>query len=202
MHKKSNISIVEIKENLQKEQLIKGKRSEKDLNIKEVELFELLFPMTPNKALSEKFLISTEDVERLAHKLKLQKDPAFTRYQMSGTKGGKALSDGSPRTPGYLLNALQRKVTEEEKRELMTTYEEGLDPEQMLEELALTQMVRIQRGVSLEYENESIWRSVNEAIDGLHNILKTIHELKHGQKMVHELGNTFEEMVLRSKNAG
>lgn len=200
MQKRTKVSLVDVKESLQKERAFRGKRTEKDLDAKEVEQFKSLYPMNSNETLAKQFMISTEDVERLAHELKIAKDDTFTRFQMvqSGGKGGKTL-DGSPTTPGYLITAITKKMTEEERREIMNVYEEGIDPPTMLEELALAQAVRIQRGVQLEAEGESIWRSVNEAIDSLHNILKTMHEIKHGQKHVHELGNTFEEMILRSQ---
>ncbi|MDP3012957.1 MAG: hypothetical protein Q8M92_01855 [Candidatus Subteraquimicrobiales bacterium] len=200
MQKKTKVSLVHVKESLQKEQAFQGKRTENDLDQKEIEHFKSLFPMNSNEMLAKQFLISTEDVERLAHKLNVYKDDAYTRFLIakSGGKGGKTL-DGSPVTPGYLITAITKKMTEEERREIMNVYEEGIDPPTMLEELALAQAVRIQRGVQLESEKDAIWRSVNEAIDSLHNILKTMYELKHGQKHVHELGNTFEQMILRSQ---
>lgn len=199
MHKKSKVSLVEVKESIQKEQAIRKKRTVADLSDKEIEQFKTLYPMSTNEVVAKQFIISTEDVERLAHELEIYKDEAFTRFQMSKSAGAKLTADGSPATPGYLITAITKKMTEEERREIMNVYNEGIDPPAMLEELALAQAVRVQRGVQLEQANDSIWRSVNEAIDSLHNILKTMHELQHGQKMVHELGNTFEEMVLRSQ---
>jgi len=199
MHKKTKISLVEVKERMIEEQSHRKKRTEKDMGEKEIEQFRTLYPMNSNETLAKKFMISTEDVETLAHKLKVYKDQAYTRFQMTGTEGGRGTSDGAPATPGYLITAITKRMTEEERREIMAVYEEGIDPPAMLEELALAQAVRIQRGVTLEEANDSIWRSVNEAIDSMHNILKTMHELQHGQKMVHELGNSFEEMVLRSQ---
>lgn len=199
MHKKTKISLVEVKERMIEEQSHRKKRTEKDMGEKEIEQFKALYPMNSNETLAKKFLISTEDVERLAHSLKVYKDQAYTRFQMAGKGGSSFAQDGSPATPGYLITAITKKMTEEERREIINVYEEGIDPPAMLEELALAQAVRVQRGVQLEENNESIWRSVNEAIDSLHNILKTMHELKHGQKHIHELGDSFDAIVLRSQ---
>jgi hypothetical protein len=197
MLKKSKVSLAEVKESVQKEQAYKKKRTEKDLSIKERELFEKLYPMTSNESLAKQFLISVDDVERLAHETQVYKDPSYTRHQMSISKGGKLNADGM-QTPGYLITAITKKMTEEERREIINIYEEGINPTEMLQELAIAQSVRIQRGVTIEDNSGALYRVVNDAIDSLHAILRSMHELEHGEKHIHELGNTWEQMILRS----
>jgi hypothetical protein len=199
--KKDESSLVDVK-NITKKGSYKKKRNENDLDTKEVEQFKRIYPMVSNDILAKQFLISVSDVERLAYTHDLYKDPAFTRAQMSGSKGQHKTGDGSSASPGYLITAITKKMTEEERREIMVIYEEGVDPQEMMSELALAQAVRVQRGMALEAGKNEIWRAVNEAVDGLHNILKTLHEMENGQTTVHELGSTFESMIMRSKEAG
>ena len=204
MLKKTKLSLVDVKEAIQKKEVYQKKsRTEKDLSTKEVEQLTKAYPMVSNEVLAKQYLISVSDVERLAYEHDLYKDPAFTRAQMSGSKGQHRGKDGSPASPGYLITAITKKMTEEERRDIMNTYEEGVKPQEMLTELAIAQAVRVQRGMSLETDADQIWRAVNEAVDGLHSILKTLHEMEHGQKTVHELGDSFDAMIMRSKqNSG
>jgi len=107
------ISRSEVKEKVQLNEAIKeGKRTEKDMSQKERELFKLNYPYVSNDILAKQFLISTEDVERLAHELKVYKNPDYTRAIM-----GKA-SEGD--TPGRLIESITKKLTEEERREIIS----------------------------------------------------------------------------------
>jgi hypothetical protein len=196
---KTDLSLPEVKERLQKKDAFKKKRSDKDLTEKERKMFESLYPMTPDEELAKKFLISKDDVKRLAYNLGVYKDSAFTRHQMVVAKNDTMVvgKDGAPSTPGYLLSAMTKKWTEEERRELMIYYEEGMKPREMLQELAMAQMIRIQRGTSYEDDKGALFRVVNDAIDSLHAILKTLNEMENGINVNHEI--SFDKMVLRSQ---
>lgn len=196
---KKKVSLSFVKEEIQKESALKKKRTENDLTEKEVELFKQMYKIHNNKDLAEQFLISEDDVARLGHKLRLYKDPAFTEYKMSKGQEKKYLTttatESMNSTPGYLINVLSAKMTEEEKREILNLYEEGLDPVEILDQLIVAQLSRVSRGLTIEDREDTLFRVVNETVDTLHNMLKTAHELKHGKKLTFSL----DEAILRSQ---
>jgi hypothetical protein len=197
--KDNKVSISYVKEEVQKEKSLKKKRTEKDLTDKELELFKQMYSMHSNQDLAKQFLISEDDVARLGHELKLYKDTAFTEYKMSKSQEKQYLtttsSESNKATPGYLIAALTNKMTEEERREILTMHDEGLDPVEILDQVIVAQMARVARGLSIEDREDTLFRVVNETVDTLHNMLKTAHELKHGKKLTFSL----DEAILRSQ---
>ncbi|SRR5690606_1513836 len=196
MRKKIDLALV--KENTQRD--IKKKRTENELDEKEIELFKIVYPVTSNKDLEKQFLLKPDAVERLAHDLKIYKDPAFLKVEQAkqGSLVSKTLESGEKSAPPYLIKSIAKQLTDEEEREFLTTYKEGVDAEKMLEDLALVQAVRVKRGITYEAENNALFRVVNDAVDSLHQILKTLYEFKNGKKVTHEL--KFEELVLQSQD--
>ena len=192
MQKKTDLTLLQVKENLQKKDALKnGKRRAKDIKKKPEELikFKRLYPMTPNGELAKIFITDTEEVERLAHELQIYKDRAYTRQLSADSPNikGKNPADGSKSTPGYLITELSKIVTEEEKQELLNMYEDGCEPEELLEELAYASQIRVVRGVNMEIKGGTLFRVVNEAIDGYHNILKTLYDMKNSNEHVIEI---------------
>lgn len=196
--KKEKVDLSFVKEEVQKEHSISQKKSYKDLSTKEKDQFHTIYPMVPDNLLAEKFSITIEDVKTLAREMKVYKDSAFTQYQMSKShKESKRVSkDGSLTTPGLLVDAAMRTVPEEEKRKVLSLYSEGLEPEKLLEELIVTQSVRVRNGVLLEFKNGGSWRAVNDAIDTLHHMIISLEELRSKEGPTQ--GLDFDEMVLRS----
>lgn len=182
-----------VKEKIQLNETIKnGKRTEKDMSEKERELFKLNYPFVSNEILAKQFLISTEDVERLAHEMKVYKNPDYTRKVMGKSQEGD--------TPGHLIEAITRKLTEEERREITNLKNEGIDTIEALEELILVQRVRIQRGAQLEIDKKGLYRVVNDAIDSAVFALVKLHEMRHGTKHQHNV--TLDQMILESQGKG
>jgi hypothetical protein len=196
--KKEKILLAESKENTQRG--IKVKRTENQLNEKEIELFKIVYPITPNRELAKQFMLKEDAVERLAHNLKIYKDPAFLKVQQARKIGdtGRITETGEKATPPYLIREIAKQMTDEEEREFLNSYYEGVEAEEMLEELAMVQAVRVKRGIIYENKQKSLFRVVNEAVDSLHSILKTLYEMKHGKKVKHEL--TFEKIILDSQD--
>jgi hypothetical protein len=98
-------------------------------------------------------------------------------------------------TPGYLISTLTQKMTEEERREILNLHDEGLDPVEILDQLIITQMARVARGINIEDREDTLFRVVNETMDTMHSMLKTAHEMKHGKKLTFSL----DEAILRSQ---
>jgi hypothetical protein len=191
--KKTNLSLVEVKQNIMKESAISGKRTEKNLSDEERKLFCKLFPMTDNDILAKQFLISTEDIERLAHELHVFKDPAFTRNKQLAKSGAKP-EMGT--TPSRLISAVTKKWTEEERREILIMREEGFDPIEMLRELASMQKARVINGAEIENDRNEMWRVQNDAIDSYRETLVKIYELENGQEI--NVSHSFEDLILES----
>jgi hypothetical protein len=202
MPKLEKIDLATVKEEIQKGSASQTKRTDKSLDTKEKELFERMYPMTRNEDLAKQFLISTEDVERLAHALKVYTDQAFTQHQMVKAKEGSYLnftnSDGSTATPGFLITEVTKKLTEEERREIVNNYIEHKDPLQSMRELAFVQEQRLVRGLNGEAGENQNFRVVNDIVDTLHQIYKSLFEMEHGTKQTHVL--TVDEMILKSQN--
>ena len=137
-------------------------------------------------------MIGTEDVERLAHEMKVYKNPDYTRTAMSNAREGSS--------PSHLMDAITKKLTEEERRELTILKNEGVDTVEMMEELVLVQRVRIQRGAQLEMEKGGLYRVVNDAVDTAGTLLRMLHEMRHGQKHQHNI--TLDQMILDSQGKG
>lgn len=196
---REKVDLAFVKEEVQKEHMVSGKRkTHKDLSQKEIDMFREIFPMTPNEDLAAQFLISENEVQTLAYTLKVYKDPAFTSYKKS--KGSLAKTtqkaDGSPGEPGFLLQACTQVIPEEEKRQVLNMYKEGIDYLTILDEIIIAQMIRVRNGVKLEHENQGSWRSVNDSVDTLHKMLQTAHEMKNGKQIDHNI--SFDDMILRS----
>jgi hypothetical protein len=184
------VSRSEVKEKVQLNEAIKeGKRTEKDMSQKERELFKLNYPYVSNDILAKQFLISTEDVERLAHELKVYKNPDYTRTVMGKSHEGD--------TPGHLIEAITKKLTEEERREIISLKNEGIDEIAMMEELILVQRVRIQRGAQIEAAKGGLYRVVNDAVDSAGILLFKLREMRHGTKHQHNV--TLDQMILDSQ---
>lgn len=196
--KKVEISLAEVKENVELNQALKQHITEKDLDKRQVEKFKVIYPFTPNNVLKTKFNISEDAVKRLAYEHKLLKDPSFTRYQTETGRG--VLTEDKKRMPKHLINSVTKEMSEEERLELMNEYENGVDAYGMLQELAIIQRLRIERGVKIESDHHTMLHTVNGAVDGAHAILKTLHEMENGTKVTHELGDTFKDLVMNSKN--
>ena len=187
------ISLAEVKEKVQYNEAVKeGQRTDKSLSEKERELFKLNYPFVANDILAKQFLISTDDVERLAHEIKVYKNPDYTRTAMGKSKEGA--------TPSHLMDAITKKLTEEERRELTILKNEGIDTVEAMEELVLIQRIRIQRGAQLEMEKGGLYRVVNDAIDTSGQLLIRLHEMRHGQKHQHNI--TLDQMILDSQGKG
>lgn len=201
--KKSKLSLVEVKEKVQREQALTKKRTDKDLSPKERDQFRILYPITQNELIAQKFLISTSDVERLSHELQVFKDPAYTRSAMQeaqkGNIEGRVGKDGNKFAPGYLVTQMQKRVTEEESREIMSMLEEGVDPKQMLEDLAVACQFRINKGMLIEENADGIFVAVNQAIDSYHNILKTLFEMENGQKVMVGADDSLRDLILKNQ---
>jgi hypothetical protein len=181
---KTKLSTVQVKEQFQKNEAISGVRTDKSLNAKERLIFKDMYPMHSNKEVAVKFKISTEDVERLAHEMKVYKDPTYTRSITMETKEGSewkhpSLQPGS--APSYLIDAITAKLTEEERREAMILYKEGINPIDMMHELAVVQRIRIRKGIKYEDDNEGLFKVMNDAIDSYHGILVDIDRMENGQ---------------------
>jgi hypothetical protein len=192
--KKIDLSPVQIKQNIIKKEAISGNRTEKTLTEKERQLFKKLYSMTENDILAKQFLISTEDVERLAHELRVYKDPAFTRSKQSGREGQYEMGT----TPSRLITTVTKKWTEDERREILIMREEGFDPIDMLRELATMQKARVINGAEIENNRNEMWRVQNDAIDSYRDTLVKIYELENGQEI--NVSHSFEDLILESKN--
>ena len=197
---KTNLTLSEVKENIQKKEAIGKKRTDKDLDEKERKLFAKIYPMTVNTSLAKQFAISTEDVERLAHEMGAIKDPSFTRGQKISVRQGdwKHPSAQMGTAPGYLIQEIFKTLSEEERREALTRYEEDVDPIKALKDLAFVQSMRISRGYSLEFSRDEMWRVMNDAIDSYHAILKTIYELENGQTINQNI--TVDDIIMERLN--
>lgn len=195
--KKDKVDMAFVNEEIQKENAIARKRTENDLTNKEVQLFKKMYSMNSNKDLAKQFLIEEEAVVKLAGKLKLYKDGAFTEYRKGKTIERRALTDkeGMKKAPGYLINSATKQMTDEEKREILNLYEDGLDPVEILDELIVAQMSRVSRGLEIEVTEDTLFTRLNDAVDTMHSMLKTAHELKHGKKLTFSL----DEAILRSQ---
>lgn len=198
--KKEKIDASIVKEEIQKEHSLSKKKTKNDFSKKELDLFKEIYPMVPNKELAKKFLITENEVRNIAFELKLYKDPAFTQNNLVESKKGNVTkaSDGSPSEPNYLLDAITKRMTEEERREIMNYYGEGIPTEQALQTLLMAQMVRIKRGMNLEEDAGGMWRSVGEAIDSANNIVVKLDEIRNGTTQNHLV--TIDDMILRSLN--
>lgn len=182
------ISRSEVKERVQiNEAIDNGKRTDKDLSEKERELFKLNYRFVDNKTLAKQFLISTDDVERLAHEMKVYKDPGYTKSALGNRTD----------MPSRLIEAVTQKLTEEERREIMTLKNEGIDTVQMMEELILIQRTRIQRGAKLEADRDGMHKLVNDAVDTAGVLLVKLHEMRQEGKS--EGNITIDQMILESQ---
>ena len=198
--KKTKLSLAEVKENIQQSEMTSKKRSEKDLSTKERDLFKTLYKMSTNEQLAAKFSITTEGVERLAHELKVCKNPSFTRSRMTKSKQGDwthpSIKEGT--TPSYLIDRVSKKLTEEERREFLTKCQEKKDPVKALRDLAMIQEVRIARGFELEMDSNQMWRVVNDAVDSYHAIQKSIFEMENDTNLGE--ANSFDRLILERQN--
>jgi hypothetical protein len=198
---KTDLSLAQVKENVQKKEAIKHKRTEKDMDEKERKLFGKMYPMVPNELLATQFTISIEDVERLAHEMGKIKDASFTRNQMVTAKQGdwEHPTKAPGTAPAYLVQEVLRTLNEEERREALTRYEEGIEPIQALKDLAFIQQMRIARGWNLEVSRDEMWRVVNDAVDSYHAVLKSIFEMENGSTINQRV--SFDDLLRERMNA-
>ena len=203
MEERKKISLSQVYEEVQKEHRIdnQGMRDIDTFEDKELEQFETAYKMLPDSDVAKIFLISENDVRKLASKRKVYKDSAFTQNQMVVGHEGSYLDvtkkDGSPAEPGFLVRSMAKHITEEEYREVTAMQSEKFVPVELMEDLIRLQLKRVERGFGLEVSNQGMWMSVNSAVDTLQNMIIRYHEMEHGTKSTHVL--TINDYILRNQ---
>lgn len=182
-----------------------GLRDYDKLSEKEKKYIARIYPFTPNADIARKFGIKPgviDDVRYWAKEngMEMVKSETFARTVIPVSQGGKLTKKAKQGlTPGGLLSNFMNTVSEEERRQIMNMYEEGLEPIPLLEQLIAIQSHRAIRGTTLERNSEiTLHKTVNEAFADLHNMIKTLHEMNEGQRITHDLGDSFMQLVMQS----
>jgi hypothetical protein len=182
-----------------------GLRDYEDLSEKEKKYIVRIYPFTPNGDIIKKFGIKPgvlDDVRYWAkeNQLEMIKSETFARTVVPVQQGGKLSKKAKEKlTPGGLLSNYMDTVSEEERRQIMNLFEEGIEPIPLLEQLIAIQSNRAIRGSSLERASSTtLHKTVNEAFADLHNMIKSLHDMNEGQRITHDIGDSFMQLVLKS----
>lgn len=182
-----------------------GLRDYEDLSDKEKRYIVRLYPFTPNVEINKKFGIKPTVLDEVKYwakenNMEMTKSETFARTVVPVGQGGKLSKKAKQNaTPGGLLSNYMDTVSEEERRQIMNMFEEGLEPIPLMEQLISIQSNRAIRGSVLERKSDiTMHKTVNEAFADLHNMIKTLHEMNEGQRITHDLGDSFMQLVLRS----
>jgi hypothetical protein len=196
---------LDITEDIQRREMNEGLRDYENLSEKEKKYIVRIYPFTPNADIAKKFGIKPgvlNDVKYWAkeNNLEMKKSETFARTVVPVHQGGK-LSKKTKEglTPGGMLSNYLDTVSEEERRQIINMFEEGIEPIPLLEQVIAIQSHRAIRGSTLERNSDiTLHKTVNDAFDGLHSMIKTLHEMNEGQRITHDIGDSFMQLVLQS----
>lgn len=189
---------------LEKGQSLDQSREATDLSDKEIELFIRLFPFTPNSELQKKFGIEEKTIYEILNTLKkegipLKKDPLYSKTLVN-RKSTAATRSGQDTTPGYIVSALMNAISEEERREILLFYEEGVDPIPLMRQLIVLQSARVIRGFKQEQANANkVQKPVNDAANDLRAMINDLHNMTEGQKHVLSVDDRFAALVQKNQ---
>jgi hypothetical protein len=196
---------VNVNSDYQRREMKEGLRYYEDLTEKEKRYIIRIFPYTPNIDICKKFGIDQEvlnEVKRWGkdNDLQVEKSETFARTIVPVAQGGKLTKKGKQnRTPGALVSSYMDLVTEEERRQIINMFEEGMEPIPLLEQLIAIQSQRAMRGARHEIKSDySLQKTANECFADLHSMIKTLHEMQEGQRITHEVGDSFKQLVMSS----
>lgn len=177
-----------------------GTRKLEDMTDKELKLFRRIFDFTSQSDMQKKFGITSTVYHEAIAKLRdeghvLEKDEAYCRSIITADP---AKSPGkNHETPSGLISYFANTLSEEERREIMQLYEEGVNPVEMMEHLILIQSTRVVRGTELEQNSPHLHKTSNEAAADLANMLDKLHNMKEGQKTILGLDDSFVGIMQR-----
>jgi len=175
-----------------------------NMSVKEVELYCRLFPFTPNSELESRFNLAPHQRELLDNMLSdsgimLRKDESYV-YMPARREDGVKVREDTKNTPGYIVSRVMAAVSPEERDELALMYEQGMNPIELLKQTITLQAVRVKRGFEAEVNGPGVpLKTLNEATDSLHSMLKTLHELEEGKKLILGVDDSFAALVQRSQ---
>jgi hypothetical protein len=179
-----------------------GVRTVDDISEKEKKLFIRIYPFTPDNDLCKKFGLDYAEVRRLVKVIAtegthLKKDESYSRSIVKADPKKPVLA--TTETPAHLLSAFMNSVNEEERRELVNMYEEGMDPIELMKQVIVVQSSRAIRGTKLEKGSTTLQKQVNDAFSDLATMIGKLHEMEEGQKVIHGFDDSFVGLILASQ---
>lgn len=182
-----------------REKVSKGERNLEDLSDKEKQLFIRIYEFTPKTKLCEKFAISPTTHDELVTKLKedgnnMRKNASYSRSVVKADPKNPPAKNSE--TPDHLLASFMNSMNEEERREMMVMYEEGMDPVALMKQMIVIQSSRILRGYQLEKGSTQLHKTMNEATSDIATMISKLHEMEEGIKQVHGFDDSFLGIML------
>jgi hypothetical protein len=204
MNEEENFPI-DIDEDIQRKQMSDGLRNYEDLKEKEKRYIIRIFPFTPNRDICRKFGIDQPVLDEVKiwgreNNLPVQKNETFSRTVIPVAQGGKLTKKTKEKyTPGGLMSSYMNHITEEERRQIMNLWEEGIEPIPMMKEVIAIQSQRASRGAGmLERRSDTLHKTVNECFADLSTMIVRLNEMQEGHKITHEVGDSFKQLVMNS----
>lgn len=194
---------IQAKENFQDIEALEGHRKYEDITEKEKKHLARLYKFTPDEQLKVKFRLDTTTFERLVREMRdegydMEKDEMYSRSVVAVQK--QKMVGGQPQTRAHLLNSFMDTVPEEQRREFLNMYEEGIEPIPIMKQLIAMQGVRLIRGGQLERNSTTqLHKTLNDAFEIMVNSVAKLQDMEEGQKIVHGIDDSFVGLILANQ---